>query len=88
MSLTIEGLTSGQAARILDKGFDIAVRAGLHCAPEAHRVAGTLDTGLVRLSVGHATTSLEVDSAAEALTEIARRPSNYWLNEWETHHAR
>ena len=30
----------------------IAVRAGLHCAPLAHRSAGTLDTGTVRVSFG------------------------------------
>ncbi len=29
----------------------IAVRAGLHCAPLAHRTAGTLETGTVRASV-------------------------------------
>lgn len=29
----------------------IAVRAGLHCAPTAHRSAGTLETGTVRVSV-------------------------------------
>ena len=29
----------------------IALRAGLHCAPLAHRTAGTLDTGTVRLSL-------------------------------------
>ncbi len=66
VSLAVEGLASSQVAHILDKEFDIAVRAGLHCAPEAHRVAGTLETGLVRLSVGHATTEAEVDAAAEA----------------------
>ena len=30
----------------------IALRAGLHCAPLAHRSAGTLDTGTVRVSFG------------------------------------
>ena len=40
------------AAQILAKrGF--AVRAGLHCAPLAHRNAGTLETGTVRISFGH-----------------------------------
>lgn len=32
---------------------DIAVRAGLHCAPLAHESAGTLQTGTVRISFGH-----------------------------------
>ena len=31
----------------------VAVRAGLHCAPLAHKSAGTLDTGTVRLSFGY-----------------------------------
>jgi selenocysteine lyase/cysteine desulfurase len=88
VSLTVEGLGSGQVARILDREFDIAVRAGLHCAPDAHRVAGTLDTGLVRLSIGYTTTVADVDSAVEALTEIASKPSTYWLTEWEWRHAR
>ena len=52
----IDGLASAEVAHVLDKRFRIAVRAGLHCAPEAHRVAGTLEGGLVRLSVGHTTT--------------------------------
>ena len=41
-----------EAAEILAKN-EIAVRAGLHCAPLAHRSAGTLDTGTVRISFGH-----------------------------------
>ena len=88
VSLAIEGLGSGQVAHILDKQFGIAARAGLHCAPEAHRVAGTLETGLVRLSIGHATTEAEVDAAAEALVNIASKPATYWLKEWEMQHAR
>jgi selenocysteine lyase/cysteine desulfurase len=31
----------------------IALRAGLHCAPLAHKSAGTLETGTVRLSFGY-----------------------------------
>jgi len=86
--LVIDGLASSEVARILDKEFDIAVRAGLHCAPEAHRVAGTLETGLVRLSIGQATTEAEVDTAVEALIQIANKPATYWLTEWEGQHAR
>ena len=88
VSLAVQGLSSGQVARVLDKEFEIAVRAGLHCAPEAHRVAGTLDTGLVRLSIGYATTEADIDSAIEALEEITSKPSRHWLTEWESHHAR
>lgn len=34
----------------------IALRAGLHCAPLAHRTAGTLETGTLRASVSAFTT--------------------------------
>jgi cysteine desulfurase / selenocysteine lyase len=78
LSLAVSGLTSAEVARVLDREFDIAVRAGLHCAPEAHRVAGTLETGLVRLSIGHATTENDIDRAVQALQEIAGKPPEYW----------
>ena len=87
VSLAVDGLTSAEVARILDKKFQIAVRAGLHCAPEAHRVAGTLEGGLVRLSIGHTTTDAEVAEAVAALLEIADRPARHWLTEWEGHYA-
>ncbi len=38
----------------------VAVRAGLHCAPLAHRSAGTLDTGTVRASVSAFTARTDV----------------------------
>ena len=41
-----------EAAEALGRN-GIAVRAGLHCAPLAHKTAGTLETGTVRLSFGH-----------------------------------
>ena len=46
------------AQRLADAG--IAVRAGLHCAPTAHRTAGTLQTGTVRLSVSPFNTDAEL----------------------------
>ena len=49
---------------------DIAVRAGLHCAPLAHGSAGTLESGTVRLSVCRFTTGEEVDAAAASLQTI------------------
>lgn len=72
-SIEVVGMSSAEVAFILDRAFGIAVRAGLHCAPEAHRVAGTLERGLVRFSVGHATTGAEVDAAVQAVAEIASK---------------
>jgi cysteine desulfurase family protein len=72
-SIQVLGISSGEVAFILDRAFGIAVRAGLHCAPDAHRVTGTVETGLVRFSVGRATTEHDVEAALEAVAEIAQK---------------
>lgn len=51
---------------------DIAVRAGLHCAPLAHRSAGTLETGTVRVSFSVFNTAREVDRLVREVTQILR----------------
>ena len=48
----------------------IAVRAGLHCAPLAHKTAGTLDRGTVRLSFSVFNTMDEVDHIADEIRMI------------------
>ena len=50
----------------------IALRAGLHCAPLAHRTAGTLDTGSVRISFSHWNTREEVHRLLAAIGEICQ----------------
>ena len=51
---TVSFLPSGDCEVMAEKlaRQQIAVRAGLHCAPLAHKSAGTLDTGTVRVSFG------------------------------------
>lgn len=55
---------------LADRG--IAVRTGLHCAPLAHRSAGTLDTGTVRLSFSDFNTPEEVYRLLAVMEEILR----------------
>ena len=50
----------------------IAVRAGLHCAPLAHRTAGTLDTGTVRLSFSDFNTPVQIEKLAQELHQLFR----------------
>lgn len=52
---------------------DIAVRAGLHCAPLAHETAGTVDTGTVRISFSDYNTPREVEDFLGILGEILTR---------------
>ncbi|GBE58403.1 putative cysteine desulfurase [bacterium BMS3Abin01] len=73
IAFNVGDLKSAETAAILDREFDIASRAGLHCAPGAHRAMGTLDRGVVRLSVGAFNTDVDIDAAVGAVREIAAR---------------
>ena len=53
---------------LAEKGF--ALRAGYHCAPNAHYTLGTGDIGGVRLSLGRNNTRREIDKFVTALSEI------------------
>jgi selenocysteine lyase/cysteine desulfurase len=48
----------------------VGVAAGHQCAPLAHETLGTERDGVIRISVGPATTDAEVAEAAGALTEV------------------
>jgi cysteine desulfurase/selenocysteine lyase len=71
VGVNLPGFAPAEAAAVLDEQFDIAVRAGLHCAPYAHKHLGTFPQGLVRLSVGVLTTEDDMKRAAAAFDELA-----------------
>ncbi len=72
VSVTIDGYEAQDVAIILDQVFDIGVRAGLHCAPDAHQNAGTLDMGgTVRISPGYFTTEEEIGKCVESIRIIS-----------------
>lgn len=59
------------AAAYAEQG--IAVRAGLHCAPLAHRSAGTLEQGTVRVSVSAFNTEREITEFLRATRAILKK---------------
>ncbi|MGL5663322.1 MAG: aminotransferase class V-fold PLP-dependent enzyme, partial [Cetobacterium sp.] len=71
VSLNIDGVDSGDLAQILDEEFGIFVRPGFHCAPLAHKVIGTYETGTVRFSFGYFNTDEEIEFALSTLENIA-----------------
>ena len=70
LSLRIYGMDCEAAGEALGRR-GIAVRAGLHCAPLAHRSAGTLETGTVRVSVSAFNTQQELRRLIRAAAELA-----------------
>lgn len=50
---------------------DISTRPGAHCAPLMHKAMNTVDQGAVRFSFSHYNTEEEVDTAINAVKEIA-----------------
>lgn len=71
-SITIEGIDNATVAQRLNDEFSIAVRVGLHCAPNAHRTIGTFPGGTIRISLGYFNTEDESDKLIAALTEICK----------------
>ena len=50
LSFTVDDTDSETVVKYLSEQYDIAVRGGLHCAPLAHRMMDTVETGTVRIS--------------------------------------
>jgi cysteine desulfurase family protein len=73
LSFTVSGVDASLLATELDHGFDIAVRAGLHCAPQAHRTLGTFPDGTIRLSPGWFNTSEEIAFFSDAVVRCINK---------------
>jgi cysteine desulfurase family protein len=71
LSFRAEGWDCEELAAAL-AGRDIAVRAGYHCAPLAHRTAGTLDGGTVRISFSAFNTADQVERFVVRLRRMLR----------------
>lgn len=70
VSFTCPG-TSPQAIEALLGAANIAVRAGLHCAPWCHRLLGTLERGgSVRVSPGYFSTVADIEALLTTLRRV------------------
>lgn len=70
VSFVISGVDCESAGERLGE-HGVAVRAGLHCAPLAHRTAGTLESGTVRVSFSAFNREEQVEKAADFIQTIA-----------------
>ena len=71
LSFNMSGKPADEVAEYLSKR-GIAVRAGLHCAPMAHRRLGTVDSGTVRICFGVFNNNFEVERLAETLKNLKK----------------
>ena len=72
VTVAADSMDAATLADRLDRRHGIQTRAGLHCAPEVHRILGTLEGGAVRFSLGWATTGDDVECAVEAVDSVLR----------------
>jgi len=76
LSVNVDGISPDDVAQALAVN-GVAVRAGLHCAPAAHRKIGTFPLGTVRFSVGETTTRDQVEKSVEIFKKIIKNPLQF-----------
>lgn len=69
ISCTFKGLAPDNVGDILAQ-FDISVRTGLHCAPNAHKFLNTFPAGTVRFSISYFTAEKDFNQLEKALDYI------------------
>ncbi len=72
LSFNYKGVPSEKTAALLNEA-GVATRAGLHCAPLAHRKMGTDQTGAVRLAPSAFTDVRQVNEVCKILRQTAQK---------------
>ena len=71
ISFVVKDMNSNDVADILNEDFDIAVRAGYHCAPFIHKyLKDESSLGTVRVGVGQFNTVDEIDTFIKSIKEV------------------
>jgi cysteine desulfurase family protein len=73
VSFNIGDMPGSDVAGTLDRKYNIASRAGLHCAPGAHDAIGTRGRGTVRLSVGPFNSEHDIEFLLKSVSEMVSR---------------
>ena len=69
ISCVFDGYSSDSIGQVLSNQ-GIAVRTGLHCAPESHRFLGTAPSGTVRFSISYFTNNHDLEALDDVLEYI------------------
>nr|WP_320026849.1 aminotransferase class V-fold PLP-dependent enzyme [uncultured Acetobacterium sp.] len=63
----IDGQIPEEIAYFLDQECHVMIRAGLHCAPSAHRLIGTVTRGTCRIGIGYFNEYAHIDALVNGL---------------------
>ena len=66
-------IESEQLSDYLDKNYNIATRAGLHCAGQAHKFFGTVNQGIVRVSLCFKNKKSEIKKLIKAIRKYKKK---------------
>lgn len=72
IALNFKDIDSTEVSYVLDKAYNIASRAGMHCSYLAHKTLDTLDVGIVRFSLSYFNSLKEISNVLSALDEISK----------------
>ena len=71
LSFNIRGKPSFETAELFDKQ-GICLRAGYHCAPDAHKKLGSFESGSARMSIGAFNTVSDIDRFLEVAQKLSK----------------
>lgn len=77
VSFNVKNITPSDAAVYFEEKWGILCRPGLHCAPSAHKTIGTFPQGTVRFSFGLFNTEKDIDTAAAAVEDLAKKGNTF-----------
>lgn len=72
IGFNISNIDSGIVCEFLNEKYEICVRGGLHCAPLKHKFLGTVEQGIVRVSLSYFSTEEEIKALVKAIKDFIK----------------
>ena len=72
IGFNISNVDSGIICEFLNEKYEICVRGGLHCAPLKHKFLGTVEQGIVRVSLSYFSTEEEIKALVKAIKDFIK----------------
>ena len=73
ISFNINKFPSNEVGNYLSDNYNICVRTGLHCAPLIHKFYGTLENGMVRVSLSYFNKKKDINKLIYALKNLTNQ---------------